>query len=164
MKGKPIRSFSLCVLLLLGASASAFGQDDDARARSLAQRILDRGAALFDKRDAAAMAATYVEDAAAMLSKREGDTREVKLEVTRGRAEIEKAYAKVFKDRLPEHRCRNTVESARFLGPELLLIQGRFALDRNQSDVIQFVQIRARQGDEWKIVTLHLMPLPAQNP
>jgi hypothetical protein len=150
--------------LFLGTSTAVFGQDDDAKARTLAQQILDRGAALFDKRDAVAIAATYVEDAQAMLIKREGDARDLKLEVTRGRAEIEKVYARIFKDRLPEHRCRNTVESARFLGPEMLLIQGRFALDRNQSDVIQFVQIRARQGEEWKIVTLQLMLLPGQNP
>ena len=51
-----------------------------------------------------------------------------------GAPKIEETYAKIFKDRLPEHRSRNTVELARFLSPNLLLIHGRFAMNRDQGD------------------------------
>ena len=118
----------LCALVLLAAPAAAPAQDDDALA--LARDILDRGAAPFDTRDAAAMAATYVEDGEIILIKRDSDTDRITLETTRGRAAIEKGYADLFRDRQPDHRSRNTVASARFLGRDLLLIEGRFALNR----------------------------------
>lgn len=148
----------LFALSLLVAPAAAFAQDDDAL--TLAKATLDRGADLFDKRDAAAMAATYVEAAEVILIKRDADSDRVTVEIRSGRAAIEKAYADIFKDRLPEHRSRNTVEDARFLRPDLLLIRGRFALNRDQGDSLQFVQIRSREGDQWKVVTMQLMELP----
>ena len=55
---------------------------------------------------------------------------------------------------------RNKVELARFLGPDLLLIKGRFAMNRDQSDIGEFVQIRARDDGQWKVVTMQLMELP----
>jgi hypothetical protein len=161
-----MRRAPLFALILTVVPAAGFGQDDDAKARTLAQEILDRGAALFDTRDAAAMAATYIDEAEIILVKRATDSNKVVLEVTRGRADIEKVYADLFKDRQPEHKCKNTVDIARFLGPNMLLIHGRFALDRDQSDVVQFVQVRAREneGDAWKIVTMQLTQLAAKNP
>ena len=159
-----MRHRSLFAMILLVAPASAFGQDDDARASALAKDTLDRGAALFDKRDAAAMAATYIESAEIIVIKRDSDTDRIVIETRSGRAAIEKTYADIFKDRLPEHRSRNTVEAARFLGPDLLLIRGRFAMNRDQADTVQFVQIRAREGDQWKVVTMQVMELPAQKP
>jgi len=155
-----MRNRSLFALILLVTPTAAFGQDDEARAMALAKDTLDRGAALFDKRDAAAMAATYIETAQIILIKRASDTDNIVVETRDGRAAIEKGYGEVFKDRLPEHRSRNTVESARFLSTDLLMIRGRFAMNREQGDTVQFVQVRAREGDQWKIVTMQLMELP----
>ena len=152
------------MMLLPLAPAVAAGQETDDRAKTLAQETLDRGATLFDRRDPAAMAATYIETGEIILIKRDSASDRVVSETWRGRAEIEKAYSKVFKDRLPEHRSRNTVESARFLTPDLLMIRGRFAMNRDQGDIAQFVQIRVREEDEWKIVTMQLMELPKENP
>ncbi len=151
-------------IILLVGPAAAFGQDDDTRAMTVARDILDRGSALFDKRDAAAMAATYVETAEIIVIKRASDSDRFVTETKQGRTAIERAYAEIFKDRLPEHRCRNTVESARFMTPDLLLIRGRFAMNRDQGDALQFVQVRAREGDQWKVVTMQLMEVPRQNP
>lgn len=159
-----MRYRSLIAMILLAALAPAFGQDDDARASTLARDLLDRGAALFDKRDAAAMAATYAETAEIILIKRDSDSDRIVIEARHGRTAIERAYADLFKDRLPEHRSRNTVEAARFLGRDLLLIQGRFAMNREQGDSVQFVQIRAREDGEWKVATMQLMELPKQDP
>jgi hypothetical protein len=159
-----MRKSAVFAILMFMASAVASAQDDDARARTLARDLLDRGATLFDTRNAAAMAATYIDAAEIILIKRASDSSRVAPETYRGRAAIEKAYADIFKDRLPEHRSRNTVEYARFLGPNLILIQGRFAMNREQGDTAQFVQVRVREGDQWKIVTLQLTPLPEKNP
>ena len=106
----------LLAMMLLAAPSAAPGQDDD-RALTLARDILDRGATLFDKRDAAAMAPTYVEIAEIIVIERNSDSDRCEVETRRGRAEIEKTYAEIFKDRLPEHRSKNTVEEARFLRP-----------------------------------------------
>jgi hypothetical protein len=153
-----MRHRCLFTLTLLLAPAPAAAQDADAVA--LAQDILVRGATLFDKRAAAAMAATYIEKAEIIVIKRDTDPDRIVVETTRGRAAIEKAYAKIFADRQPEHRSRNTVEVARFLGRDLLLIKGRFAMNREQGDSVEFVQIRAREGDQWNVVTMQLMELP----
>ncbi len=155
-----MRHSSLFALILLVAPGAAFGLDDDAKAVAVAKETLDKGAALFDKRDAAAMAATYIETAQVIVIKRASDTDRVVTEIRSGRAEIEKAYAEIFKDRLPEHKSRNTVESARLLSPDMLLIQGRFSLNIDQGDSIRFVQIRTREGDQWKVVTMQLMEMP----
>jgi hypothetical protein len=145
--------------MIVAATPAATAQDD-AQARTVAQEVLDRGAALFDARDAAAMAATFLDDAEIALLKRESDSARVTIESAHGKAAIEKGYADIFKDRDPAHRARNTVETARFLGPDTLLISGRFALDRDQGDLIRFVQIRVREGDAWKVATMQLMVLP----
>ena len=155
-----MRNRTLFTLILLVLPMTVFGEDNDPRAMTLAKETLDRGAALFDKRDAAAMAATYIETAKIILIKHDSATDNVVVETRDGRAVIERAYADLFKDRLPEHRSRNTVESARFLRDDLLLIRGRFAMNRDQGDMVQFVQIRTREGDQWKIVTMQLTELP----
>jgi len=151
-------------MILLAGPAAAFGQDGDTRALTVARDTLDRGAALFDKRDAAAMAATYVETAEIIVIKRASDSDRIVIETKQGRTAIEQAYAEIFRDRLPEHRSRNTVESARFMNPDLLLIRGRFAMNRDQGDTVQFVQVRAREGGQWKVVTMQLMELPRHSP
>ncbi len=150
------RCFFALLVLLIPATATA--QDGDAV--TLARDILARGVTLFDKRDAAAMAATYVETAELILIKRDTDPDRIVVENASGRDAIQKAYAKIFADRLPEHRSRNTVETAQFLGRDLLLIKGRFAMNREQGDSVEFVQIRARVGAEWKVATMQLMELP----
>jgi hypothetical protein len=155
-----MRHRALCAMILLAIPAAAVGRDDDARAVTLAKETLNRGATLFDKRDAAAMAATYIETAQVIIIKKASDTDRIVTETRSGRAVIEASYAEIFKDRLPEHKCRNTVESARFLNPDLLLIHGRFAFNVEQSQEIQFVQIRVREGDQWKVATMQLIELP----
>jgi hypothetical protein len=153
-------------LFAFPSALAVAGPHDDARACTEAQALLDKGAALFDSRNAAAMAATYIEDGTIVAIKRQHNASrgEVELQSFRGRAEIEKGYADIFKERAPEYRSRNTVDFARYLGPNLLLIHGRFALNRDQGYSIQFVQVRARVGADWKIVSMQLAPLEKDDP
>ena len=90
---------------LFVASAADSAQD----ARSLTQDILTKGAALFDMRDAAAMAATYMEDADGIVVIKDNDTGTYKTQVTRGRSAIERGYQNIFKDRKPGTTSRNVV-------------------------------------------------------
>lgn len=148
----------LALILMVVAPSAAFGQDD-ADAMAVAKIALDKGSALFDGRDAAAMAATFVEKAEILLVKRASDTGNIEVENRIGRPAIQAAYAEIFKDRQPDHRSRNTVEAARYMGNDLMMIRGKFAFNVDQGDAIQFVQIRAREGDQWKVVTMQLFEL-----
>jgi hypothetical protein len=156
----------IAALFALPLALGLAGPDDDAGARAEAQALLDKGAALFDSRNAAAMAATYIEDGSIIVIKRQHNASrgEVELQSFRGRAQIEKGYADIFKERAPEYRSRNTVDVARYLGPNVLLIHGRFAFNREQGDSIQFVQVRARVGATWQIVSMQLVPLAKDDP
>src|SRR5262245_25981528 len=78
--------------------------DSTQDAKTLAQDILTKGAALFDSRDAAAMAATYAENAQITAYSKDHDTRALKVETARGRAGIQKLYADLFKNRSPATR------------------------------------------------------------
>jgi len=154
-----MRNRALFAFILWAIPAAAFGEDDT-RAMTLAKETLDRGATLFDTRDAKAMAATFLENAQLIFVRKPPDSEKFELETKSGRATIESAYDDLFKSRSPEHKARNTVESAKFLSPDLLLIKGRFSLNADQGDTIQFVQVRAREGDQWKVATMQLMELP----
>lgn len=153
--------YQICfVMALLATPCAALAEDDDAKATTLAKELLEKGSEIFDKRDAPAMAATYLESGQIILIKKESDSGRINTEIRSGRAAIESTYADIFKDRQPEHKSRNTVESAHFVNEDVLLIRGRFALNRDQGDALRFVQVRAREGTEWKIATLQLMELP----
>jgi hypothetical protein len=149
-------SVSLFMSALLLATPPAPAED----ASALANQILTSGAARFDKHDAAAMAATYVENAQVELYVKERDSDTYKRDLYSGRTAIQEGYAKVFKDATPSMKSRNVVESARFIAPTVLLIQGTFQPDTNKEDTIPFVQIRVRDGGDWKILSLQLYALP----
>ena len=112
------------------------------------------------------MAATYIEDGSVVVIKRQHNASqgEVVLQKFRGREEIEKGYADIFKERPPEYRSRNIVDFARYLGPHLLLIQGRSrhstATRATRSSSYRFAHV----GDDWKIVSMQLAPLAKDDP
>lgn len=133
------------------------GAEEDAAA--LARRLTTAGAARFEARDAAALAASYDDEAEAVLVSR-GDA-DLKRDVRRGRSAIEGLYADLFRDG-KAIRARNTVEHARFLSPEVLLITGSFELSAGTEAplVLPFTQVRHRHGDTWKIHHLEVFLLP----
>ena len=142
--------FSLALVLPQAATAA----EPDAKA--LAQDILTKGAALFDTRDAAAMAATYTDDAEVVVFAKDKDTDTYKAQVTRGRSAIQRGYQDLFKDRKAGTTSRNVVEFAHFVGTDLLIIHGTFTLDVSQGGSFPFVQVRAKQGDKWLLMSLQL--------
>ena len=142
----------LSLALLLPTAAPA----DDTDAKTLAQDILTKGAAMFDTRDAAAMAASYMEDAEAVLVIKDKDTGTYKTQVSRGRSAIERGYQNIFKDRKPGTKSRNLVEYAHFVGADLLIVHGSFTLDVRQGVSFPFVQVRAKKGDKWLIMSLQV--------
>src|SRR5262249_60394462 len=134
----------------------ARGRAQGADAKALAQEILKKGAALFDTRDAAAMADTYTTDARVTVVSKGEDNGRTKVESKEGRAEIEGLYRDLFKDASEKTTSRNTVEYARLVTPDLLVIHGDFAPDVNKGDKYAFVQERVKDSDRWLIRSLRL--------
>src|SRR4051812_20451841 len=142
----------LAVVLFAPLAALA----DDADAKKLAQEILTKGAALFDARESVVMADTYTENARVDWIEKDKDTGKYKSSVKEGRAEIERMYNDLFKDAKEKTTSRNTVDYARFVSPDLLVIQGQFEPDTAKDGKYSFVQGRVKQGDRWLIQNLRL--------
>jgi uncharacterized protein (TIGR02246 family) len=152
-------------LFLLAFSVNlSLGRDmADDEALKLATRLTQEGAATFNKADAKAMAAYYVEDAKMFLQSKEDD--EVSEKEYAGREEIEKFYAELFKN--PETiQAKNTVEYARLLAPDLLVIAGTFVPNEAADKPLKvpFYQVRVKRGDKWLIHRLRIFVLPEKKP
>jgi hypothetical protein len=147
----------LATILAFVILAPGFARAQDAKA--VAQEVLNKGAALFDTRDAAAMAETYTDDAKLTWIEKDSNTGKFKVEVKEGRSDIEKLYSDLFKDAKEKTTSRNTVEFAKFISPSLLLIEGEFEPKINEGKY-SFVQERIKQGDKWVIMALRIYVVP----
>ncbi len=150
-----MRRYSI-LALVFAAAVSFSARADEPDAKKLAQEILDKGATLFDGRDATAMAATYTEDAQIDWIDKDNSTGEVKISVKKGREEIESLYHDLFKDAKQQTTSRNTVEFARFVSPEIMIVQGVFQPDTAKNGKFPFVQMRIKQADKWVMKSLQL--------
>jgi hypothetical protein len=147
---RPFSILALAFALTLPALAKAEEKD----AKKLAQEILDKGAALFDTRDAMAMAATYTDDAQLEWIDKDNSTGQVKIDVKKDRPEIETFYRDIFKNAKEKTTSRNTVEFARFVAPDIMVIQGIFQPDVAKDGKFPFVQLRVKQADKWLMKSL----------
>jgi ketosteroid isomerase-like protein len=156
------RSMTIVLGLWLGLGwinpASAQDQAAD-EALKLAKKLTDEGAATFSKADAKAMAAYYTDNATIFFESR--DESEISIKEYDGRAEIEKLYADLFKDPSQVHG-KNTVEYAKLLASDVLVIAGTFVPNENAADPIKvpFYQVRHKQGDKWLIHSLRIFFVP----
>ena len=138
--------------LVLSAPLPAHAFEEDAKAQ--AQAVLDKGSALYDKKDAAVMAATYTEDAQILWIAKEENSSDIALNPKKGRAEIESFYREVYKDSTEKTTSKNVVQFARLVTPEILVIHGTFQPEVDKSGMYPFVQTRVKRGDKWLIKTL----------
>jgi hypothetical protein len=157
-----MRYFSPLTLVALLMATSPVRADESPAARreamQLARKLTTAGAATYDSHDAAAMAALYTTNATVkMVGKGEEG---YKVTLYNGRAEIEKLYASLFKNDQPT-RAKNTVEYARFIAPDMLLITGRFEPDAG-SIKVPFVQVRVNHHGQWLMNDLTIFVLPAE--
>ncbi len=146
---------AILVATLIGTAALA--ADDGSTA--LARQLTTAGAALFEARNAAGLANTFLDEAEiVMVSQGDAGT---KRDVRRGHSAIEGLYTDLFRDG-KSIRARNLVEHARFLGPDLLLISGTFELTSGTESplTLPFVQIRQRSGADWKVQHLEVFLVP----
>ena len=143
---------TLALLVVFTPTTPLASAEDDAKAQ--AQEILNKGSALFDRKDAAAMAATYTEDGVFVWVAKEENASEVGLTPKKGRAEIETVYAETFKGSPEKTTSKNVVEFARLVRPDLMVIHGTFQPDVSKSGIYPFVQVRIKKDDKWLIKSL----------
>ena len=148
-----MKRFAMFALLFV-VPVTVMSQEKDAK--TVAQDVLDKGSALFDTQDAAAMAATYTEDAQLLWIDKDGSTGEIKVSVKKDRSEIESLYRDLFKDAKEQTTSKNTVEYARFVGADLMVIHGVFQPNVDKQGRFPFVQMRLKQGEKWVIKNLQL--------
>jgi len=135
---------------------SVQGQDQGAdEAMKLAKKLTEAGAATFNTANAKAMAAYYTEDAKVFLQSR-GDSG-ISIKEYDGRGEIEGLYADLFKDP-GTIQSKNTVEYAKLLASDVLVIAGTFEPNQNAANPLKvpFYQVRLKQGDRWLINSLRV--------
>lgn len=159
-------TFAFAVAVAIAAvspwALRAAGSDSDQpadEAMKLAVKLTEEGAATFDTYNAKAMADYYTEDAEIALTTREDGG--LKVETHKGKAEIEKAYQEIFKN--PETiKSKNTVEYAKFLAPDILVLAGTFDINtlKPDSPKIPFYQVRVKQGDKWLMSSLKIFFVP----
>jgi ketosteroid isomerase-like protein len=154
-----IRITTTIVAICLGASlvVPAWAEDPGAdEATKLAKKLTEEGAATFNTVNAKAMAAYYTDDARVFLQTK--DKNGVSVKEYEGREEIEKLYADLFKDRA-SIQSKNTVEYAKLVDPDLLVIAGTFEPNLNDAKPLKlaFYQVRLKQGDKWLIHSLRVI-------
>jgi hypothetical protein len=148
------------VLALLIVIPQSRAEDND-EAMKLAVKLTTDGAATFDTKDAKAMAAYYTEDAQITVISKEKDTGTIKTEYKRGRGEVEEFYQTLFKD-AGTINAKNTVEYARRIDPDVLLISGVFQPNTADRLKVPFHQVRVRQGDKWLMTNLQIYIVPQE--
>lgn len=149
--------------LALGFCALSAGRADDPAddPKAVALKVTAAGAAMFDARDAKGLALTYADDARLDVYSKEKGSTALKVETKVGRAEIQAFYEELFKNPGQVH-ARSTVEHARRLDDDVIAFSGVFEPNTENAEPLKlpFTQVRARQGDAWKIVSLQLFILP----
>ena len=142
------------VLFVFFDSVPAKGQNVD-DATELAKKLTEEGAATFNTASAKAMAEYYTDDAKVFLESKNDSGISVK--EYDGREEIEKFYADLFKNPATI-QSKNTVEYAKLLAPDILVIAGTF--EPNTQDPkplkVPFYQVRVKQGDKWLMSSVRI--------
>lgn len=149
---------TIAALPLLSLQAAA-PEKAAKEAMALAVKLTEQGAATFDTYNAKAMADYYLDDAEAGLVTRDGEG--LKVQSYKGRAEIEKFYADMFKK--PETiKSKNTVEYARLIAPDILVIAGKFDTNTLKPDSVKvpFHQVRLKKGDTWLMSSVRVYFVP----
>jgi hypothetical protein len=147
------------LLLGCGFALTVQGRDEAAdEAMKLAKKLTEEGAATFNTANAKAMAAYYVDNAMVFLQTR--DEKGLSVKEYDGREEIERLYADLFKDP-GTIQSKNTVEYAKLLAPDVLVIAGTFEPNQNAPDPLKvpFYQVRTKQGEKWLIQSLRVFVL-----
>ena len=164
MKRTKVGISALMFVGMLFTATRSRGEDQSAdEAMKLARKLTGEGAATFSKADAKAMAAYYTEDAIVFLESKNDEGHQVK--EYDGKAEIERAYADLFKEEHGTIQAKNTVDYARLLAPDLLVIAGTFEPNQlaDKPLKVPFYQVRVKQGDRWLIHSVRIFVLPEKS-
>ena len=142
-----MKRIAFATLLFTIAATCVQAQGTDGR--DLAQKVLDEGARIFDSKDVRAMGATFTEDAVLVVVSKDQSTGHYKTEEQRGRSQIEDFYRKLYDGLTGSTVSKNTVESARLLAPDLMIVSGSFQPNTSNALSLPFTQVRVKVGEKW---------------
>ena len=152
------RGIALGVFLVLTAApalARAQGSTADEAALKDLQKQYD---AAWNAGDAAKAAALYADD---------GTFVDEQGMETRGRAAIEKGFAQVMSESKGA-TFAGTVDTIRFIRPDLALVQGTFNVTGGgmppEGFKGHYLAVAAKQGGSWKILAVHNAAMPPPPP
>jgi hypothetical protein len=159
MRSRLIHRSLILIALSLAALPATKAQEGveplDQAAMKLARELTTAGAKLFERGDGAALAAQYVDD---------GEIIETTVEpfgapavkIHRGMEAIKKIYG--ISNAVAKLSPTNEVRYARFIKPDTLVINGDFLItDQGKTSRFHFNQVRRKESDTWKIVSLELI-------
>lgn len=156
-----MRVLPVMVLMVLLGSLVARADED---AMAVAKKVTAEGAENFISRDARALGESYTDDAVLYLVTFDQDAGTARVDTKEGRFTIQSLYEDLFREgqAIDAH---NTVDYARLIGPNYLVIAGTFEMKRGLLDVsrLPFVQTRVRQGDRWLIQSMRVVFVPNQD-
>jgi ketosteroid isomerase-like protein len=148
-------------LFALTLIVPALRAEEGGEATKLAEKLTTEGAATYSTKNAKAMAAYYTEDATVTLYSKDKDTGQTKTDVKHGRDEIEAMYQDLFKN-AGTIEAKNTVQLARMIDSNMLVIYGTFQPDVNDTLKVEFVQVRVKRDDKWLMTNVQLFLGPVE--
>jgi hypothetical protein len=130
-------------------------------ATDAAHSFLEPGAAAFEKKNAAELAAQFLDDGQLSVLIKDPNQGTVEAQSFTGRSEIEAQYRKLFENDDPFY-AKNEVNYARLAAPDLLLVAGTFhlAVGNGQPLKLPFLQVREKRGDAWKVRSMQVFVVP----
>ena len=117
--------------------------------RAIAETGVDRISIGGLTKDVRAMGATFTEDAVLVVVSKDQSTGHYKTEEQRGRSQIEDFYRKLYDGLTGSTVSKNTVESARLLAPDLMIVSGSFQPNTSNALSLPFTQVRVKVGEKW---------------
>jgi hypothetical protein len=153
-KSLRISGVLVCIVTGLIVNAQELASPSDQAAVKLAKELTSHGVELFVQGNGNELAAQYVDDAEIVMTTLEPYGAPT-IQITRGHEKINQLYQVAPK--LGQMSPVNDVHYARFITPEILHISGIFMItDQGETKRYPFTQIRRKEGDKWKIVSLEL--------
>ena len=138
-------------VLLCGVPVTLMAQEKDAK--TVAQDVLDKGSAFLILETRLRWPRLTPKTRSSVDRQRQFHERD-QGQRQEGPREIESLYRDLFKDAAEKTTSKNTVEFARFVVPDLMVIQGVFQPNIDKPAKFPFVQMRVKQGDKWLMKNL----------
>ena len=149
--------------VLVSVAVPAWSEERPGEAMAVAQRLTDDSLRAFNAHNVAAFAANYAADCDGVSVAHNASVDRFEFVKVRGRGEVQ-GVLEVFFEQYPKARLDKSVQSARFITPEVLVVDASFdvlGLPADAGPVSGMVTIiYGKQGDRWLALCERLVAHP----